>query len=146
MSDLRFARELGAEFERIERAGAIVVVAIALVGILRKHGGHHSVTGVEPAADPRRFRTSIRDRLATPVEARHGATRAVAHGRLVLGGVQYGLCRQQSVPVPFGLVNAGNSEHGESQGRNPNAPLATATAPLPLIAPPGSGSRASGRV
>ena len=298
MSDLHFARELGAEFERIERAGAagfgrrrlssgaslpgrialavavavpvaIVVVAIALVGISHKQGGHHSATGVEPAAAGLALsggNCRIPARTAPhgppvigpagPIRAAAGRLSglawqlrlkpdtalpgAVAHGRLLLGGVQYGLCSRQSVPVPFGLVNAGShgivygyvtsggsyhvtvsagstplatrvvdtfffiaalprpacsyrelsvtaistdvtglppditrsldddptqlttttrfgacrphalvtatSESGESQGRNPNAPLATATAQLPLIAPRGSGSRASGRV
>jgi hypothetical protein len=299
MSDLRFARELGAEFGRLERAGAlgsrrrrlssgarlpgrialavavavpvaIVVVAIALVGISHKHGGHHSATSVEPAAPglalsggncriPARTAPHPPPVIgpAGPIRAASGRVSglawqlrvkpdtalpgAVTHGRLLLGGVQYGLCSRQSVPVPFGLVNAGShgivygyittgggsyrvtvsagntplasrvvdtfffiaalprsacsyrelsvtaistdvtglppditrsldddptqltttmrfgacrphalvtatSEHGESQGRNPNAPLATATAQLPLVAPPGSGSRAGGRV
>jgi hypothetical protein len=298
MSDLRFARELGAEFERIERAGAagsgrrrvssgaplpgrialaaavavpvaIVVVAIALVGISHKHGGHHSTTGVEPAAAglalsggncriPARTAPHAPPVIgpAGPIRAASGRVSglawqlrvkpdtalpgAVAHGRLLLGGVQYGLCSRQLVPVPFGLINAGShgiiygyvtgggsyhvtvssgstplatrvvdtsffiaalprpacaypaltvtatstpvtglppditrsldddptqltttmrfgacrphalvtatSESGESQGRKPNAPLATATAQLPLTAPPGSGSRAGGQV
>lgn len=299
MSDLRFARELGAEFERIGRAGgagsgrrrlssgaalperialalavavpvAIVVVAIALVGISHKHGGHHSATGVEPAAaglalNGGNCRIPARTAPHAPpaigpaglIRAASGRVSglawqlrlkpdtalpgAVAHGRLLLGGVQYGLCSRQSVPVPFGLVNAGShgivygyittgggsyrvtvsagntplasrvvdtsffiaalprsacsyrelsvtgistdvtglppditrsldddptqlmttmrfgacrphalvtalSESGQSQGRSPNAPLATATAQLPLIAPPASGSRAGGRV
>ena len=297
MSDLRFARELGAEFERIGRAGgagsgrrrlssgaalpgrialavavavpvAVVVVAIALVGISHKHGGHHSATGIEPAAGLALSGGNCRTPARTaphgpPVIGPAGRIRAasgrvsglawqlrlkpdtalpgaVAHGRLLLSGVQYGLCSRQSVPVPFGLVNTGShgivygyvtgggsyhvtvsagstplatrvvdtfffitalprsacsyrelsvtaistdvtglppdftrsldddptqltttmgfgacrphalvtatSEHGERQGRNPNAPLATSTAQLPLIAPPGSGSRAGGRV
>jgi hypothetical protein len=300
MSDLRFARELGAEFGRLERAAAassrprgflsatgrmtgrialavaaavpvaIVVVAIALVGISHKHGGHHSATGVGPAAAGLALsggNCRIPARTAPhgpPVIGPAGLIRAssgrvsglawqlrvkpdtalpgaVEHGRLLLGGVQYGLCSRQSVPVPFGLVNAGShgivygyvgrgggsyritvsagntpltssvadlyffirelprpacayraltitatstpvtglpsgiarsldddptqltttmrfgacrphalvtatSEHGESHGRNPNASLATVTAQLSLIAPPGSGSRAGGRV
>ncbi len=166
---------------------------------------------------------------------------SIVHGRLILGGVQYGLCSRQSVPVPFALVNAGPhaivygyaatggpssritvsagnttilssvanlfffihalprpacayraltitatstpvsgmppdisrslnedptrltttmqfgacrphalvtavSEQGSSQGRSPNAPLATATAQVKLTPPSGSGSRASGWV
>ena len=31
----------------------------------------------------------------------------IVHGRLDLGGREYGLCSRQSVPVPFGLINAG---------------------------------------
>jgi hypothetical protein len=300
MSDLRFARELGAEFERLERAGAgasgrrrsssstgrltgriamvvalavpvaIVVVAVALLGISRHGGGHRSATSGGPTAGlalsggncrvPARTAphpppmTTGPDGLIRAASGRVSGISwelrekpdtalpgSVAHGRLILGGVQYGLCSRQSVPVPFGLVNAGShaivygyvatgggsyrimvsagnatilssvanlfffihalprpacdyraltitatstpvvgmppdisrsldedptrlttttqfgacrphalvtavSEQGESQGRSPNAPLATATAQVKLTPPPGSSSRASGWV
>jgi hypothetical protein len=297
MSDLRFARELGAEFERLERAGAswpgrrrfvssgavvtgriamvvalavpvAIVVAVALLGISR-HGGHASATTAgaaglaltggscrvpartAPHAPPMTagpdglIRTAsgrvsgisweLREKPGTALPG------AIVHGRLILGGVQYGFCSRQSVPVPFGLVNAGPhaivygyaatggpssritvsagnttilssvanlfffihalprpacayhaltitatstpvsgmppdisrslnedptrlkttmqfgacrphalvtavSEQGSSQGRSPNAPLATATAQVKLTPPSGSSSRASGWV
>ena len=53
--------------------------------------------------------------------------------------MQFGACR------PHALVTA-VSEQGSSQGRSPNAPLATATAQVKLTPPSGSGSRASGWV
>jgi hypothetical protein len=300
MSDLRFARQLGAEFERLERAGAsrsgrrrfvssgavvtgriamvvalavpvaIVVVAVALLGISRHGGGHPSATGATTPAGLAFSGGNCRVPARTPPHAPpmtagpDGLIRAasgrvsgiswelrekpgtalpgsVAHGRLILDGVRYGLCSRQSVPVPFGLVNAGShaivygyvatgggsyritvsagnttlltsvanlfffihalprpactyrtltitatstpvigmppditrsldedptrltttmqfgacrqhalvtvvSEQGESQGRSPNAPLATATAQVKLTPPPGSDSRASGWV
>ena len=53
--------------------------------------------------------------------------------------MQFGACR------PHALVTA-ESEQGSSQGRSPNAPLATATAQVKLTPPSGSSSRASGWV
>jgi hypothetical protein len=164
MSDLRFVRELGAEFERLQRAGAsrsgrrrpvssgavvpgriamvvalavpvAIVVAVALLGISR-HGGHASPTSAGAAAGlalsggncrvPARTAPHAPPMTAGPdglIRAASGRVAgiswelrekagtalpgSVAHGRLILGGVQYGLCSRQSVPVPFGLVNAG---------------------------------------
>ena len=300
MSDLRFVRELGAEFERLERAGAsgsgrrrlvssgavvtgriamvvavgvpvaIVVVAVALLGISRHGRGEGSAASVgapaglalsggncrvpartAPHAPPMTAGPDGLIRAASgrvsgiPWELRQTPATAlpgsIAHGRLILGGVQYGLCSRQVVPVPFGLVNAGShaivygyvatggptyritvsagnttlltsvanlfffihalprpacdyraltitatstpvsgmppditraldddpiqlttriqfgacrphalvtavSEQGSSQGRSPNAPLATTTAQVRLRPPSGSSSRANGWV
>jgi hypothetical protein len=299
MSDVRFVRELGAEFERLERAGAagsgrrrsrssparlpgriamglavavplaIAALAIANIGVSRNHAAPTTTTAssgygfaaaggnclLPTRSDPHAPPTTTGpdglisaasgrlSGIAWQVRVKPGTALpgAIAHGRLLVGAGEYGLCSRQSVPVPFGLVNAGShgivygyittgggsyrvtvsagntplasrvvdtfffiaalprsacsyrelsvtaistdvtglppditrsldddptqltttmrfgacrphalvtatSEHGESQGRNPNAPLATATAQLPLVAPPGSGSRAGGRV
>ena len=159
MSDLRFARELGAEFERTgarasgssSSAGrltgrvamavalvvpvAIVAVAVALLGISRHGGGQNPATSSAPAGlalsggnclIPARTAphpppmTAGPDGLIRVASGRVSGISwelrekpgtalpgSVAHGRLILGGVRYGLCSRQSVPVPFGLVNAG---------------------------------------
>ena len=168
MSDLRFVRELGAEFERLERAAgadsgrgraqsrtarltgriamavalavplAIAGLAIALLSLSR-HGGPHATTSAAPglALSGGNCRTPAPTRpppgSPPPVTTSDGTIRAAGgrvsglawqlrvlpdaelpggleHGRLRLGAHEYGLCSQQSVPVPFGLINAGR--HG----------------------------------
>ena len=167
MSDLRFVHELGAQFERLERAAAAdprrrrgpvltgklpgqvamavaLAVPLAIAGLaiavlsLSRDGGRHPAAG---AAAPYGFALSggncrIPVRTAPPpgtpptVPASDGMIRAaggrvsgiawqlrvtpdaefpggIEHGRLRLGGREYGLCSQRSVPVPFGLINAG---------------------------------------
>jgi hypothetical protein len=167
MSDLRFARELGAEFEGLERADAswarrrrfvssgavvtgriamvvalavpvaIVVVAVALLGISRHGGGHGSATSAAAAPGlalsggncrvPPQTAPHAPPMTAGPdglIRAASGRVSGISwelrekpgtalpgsitHGRLILGGVHYGLCSRQSVPVPFGLVDAGS--------------------------------------
>ncbi len=174
MSDLRFARELGAEFERLERAGnagprrrrfpsrtakltgriasavavavplAIAVLAVGLLshsrnagrrpagraagGGLALSGGNcrtparigphfpggppvsHAPDGMLPAAGGRL------SGIPWQLRAKPGVAlpSAIEHGRLRLGGHEYGLCSQGPVPVPFGLINAG--PHGVLYG------------------------------
>ncbi len=166
MSDLRFVRDLGAEFERLERAGApsgrqlrrgfgaklpgriamaialavplaIAVLAIALLSVSRD-SGRHPATSARPArglaSSGGNCRIPPRTSAASPpmTAGADGMIRAsgrvsgvpwqlrvkpgvalpgaIAHGRLLLGADHYGLCSQEPVPVPFGLVNAGS--HG----------------------------------
>ncbi len=168
MSDLRFVRELGAEFARLERAGAAeprrrrflssgaklpgriamavalavpLAIAVLAIGVLSlsREGGRRPATSAAPqhglafsggnCRAP--ARTAPKSPAMTPgsdgmIRAASGRISGIAwqlrvkpgtampgaveHGRLLLGAQQYGLCGQQSVPVPFGLVNAGS--HG----------------------------------
>lgn len=163
MSDLRFVRELGAEFDRIERAGAaeygqrrsrsgtakltgriamalalavpLAIVAVAVLSLSRGAGRHPATSAAThhglalsggncliPArtsshAPPMtvgsdgmiRAASGRISGIAWQLRVKPGTALpgAAEHGRLLLGAEQYGLCSQQSVPVPFGLVNAG---------------------------------------
>lgn len=167
MSDLRFARELGAQFERLEHAGGArpvhrgirpgtarltgriaiamafavpLVIAVFAVLSLTRRGGHPATSAAAThglALGGGNCRTPVRTAplpggsptvstsdglirgdggrvsgLAWQLRVKANAEYpgAVEHGRLNLGTRQYGLCGQQAVPLPFGLINAGS--HG----------------------------------
>jgi hypothetical protein len=165
MSDVRFVRELGAEFERLERAGAagsgrrrsrssparlpgriamglavavplaIAALAIANIGVSRNHAAPTTTTAssgygfaaaggnclLPTRSDPHAPPTTTGpdglisaasgrlSGIAWQVRVKPGTALpgAIAHGRLLVGAGEYGLCSRQSVPVPFGLINAG---------------------------------------
>jgi hypothetical protein len=168
MSDLRFARALGTEFERLERAGhagsprrharwwsarlpgliataaavasslAIAVVAVALLSHGRETARHAATS---PASRNGLGFSGGNCRAPAPTGPRVPGTRSAnvgadgmiraaggrvsgiawqlrvkpntevpgstQHARLLVGTGRYGLCSRRSVPVPFGLINAG---------------------------------------
>jgi hypothetical protein len=165
MSDLRFARELGAEFERVARASAvkaprrwltrptsaaariaavvaiavpigIAVLAVALIGPTNHSGppssspragqppfgvsGGSCRTAVkQPPRMPRRRMGRGADHLSSSAhgvvagkawQLRTGSgeyPEVIEHGQLILAGHRYPLCSQLSVPVAFGVIDAG---------------------------------------
>jgi hypothetical protein len=163
MSDLRFVRELGAEFERLERARAAgsgqrrlpswpaklprrlatavaiaVPLAIAVLAISLLSPSRHAATTTasQPGLALSGGNCRAPERIVSPpgsaalkpasgemiraaggrvagipwqlrVKAGAEMHSGIEHGKLRVGGRQYGLCSRQSVPVPFGLINAG---------------------------------------